>query len=224
MLHFKRFGQYEILRKLGRSMTDVYLAVDSQTGRRVALKIIEESRDPNTQLALEAERRGVLIQKQLHDVDSRTLEVYDYGESSGCFFVAMEYVEGRSIAQIIETEKRLDPVRAVRYAREVCNQLERMHAFSTDIEGRKRAGVHGDIKPSNIQIDENDQARVVDFGIAKAITVTHTLRHHNLASPSYCSPDRLTKGQVDPHADLRAVGATLDEMVGGCPPYQAPTT
>jgi serine/threonine protein kinase len=77
MLHFKRFGQYEILRKLGRSMTDVYLAVDSQTGRKVALKIIEESRDPNTQLALEAERRGVLIQKQLHDVDPRTLEVYD---------------------------------------------------------------------------------------------------------------------------------------------------
>jgi eukaryotic-like serine/threonine-protein kinase len=224
MLHFKRFGQYDIIRKLGRSMTDVYLAVDSQTGRKVALKIIEESRDPNTQLALEAERRGVLIQKQLHDVDPRTLEVYDYGESSGCFFVAMEYVEGKSIAQIIETEKRLEPARAVRYAREVCNQLERMHAFSTDIEGRKRAVVHGDIKPSNIQIDANDQVRLLDFGIAKAITVTHSLTHHNLGSPSYCSPERLTKGQVDPHADLWAVGATLYEMVAGCPPYQAQTT
>ena len=69
----------------------------------------------------------------------------------------MEYVEGRSIAQIIEAEKRLDPTRAARYAREVCNQLDRLHSFSTDIEGRKRAVVHGDIKPSNIQIGPSDQ-------------------------------------------------------------------
>jgi serine/threonine protein kinase len=224
MLHFKRFGQYEILRKLGRSMTDVYLAIDTQTNRKVALKIIEESRDPNTQLALEAERRGVLIQKQLREVDSRTLEVYDYGESNGCFFVAMEYVEGRSIAQIIEAEKRLEPARAARYAREVCNQLGRLHSFLTDIEGRKRAVVHGDIKPSNIQIGPNDQVRLLDFGIAKAITVTHSLTNHNLGSPSYCSPERLAKGQVDPHADLWALGATLYEMVAGSPPYQAQTT
>ena len=224
MLHFKQFGQYEILRKLGRSMTDVYLAIDTQTNRKVALKIIEHSRDPNTQLALEAERRGVQIQKQLHEVDPRTLEVYDYGESNGCFFVAMEYVEGRSIAQILEAEKRLDPPRAARYAREVCNQLDRLHSFSTDIEGRKRAVVHGDIKPSNIQIGPNDQVRLLDFGIAKAITVTHSLTNHNLGSPSYCSPERLTKGQVDPHADLWALGATLYEMVAGSPPYQAQTT
>jgi serine/threonine protein kinase len=224
MLHTKRFGQYEILRKLGRSMTDVYLAVDTQTNRKVALKIIEESRDPNTQLALEAERRGVQIQKQLREVDPRTLEVYDYGESNGCFFVAMEYVEGRSIAQIIEAEKRLEPARAARYAREVCNQLERLHSFSTDIDGRKRAVVHGDIKPSNIQIGSSDQVRLLDFGIAKAITVTHSLTTHNLGSPSYCSPERLAKGQVDPHADLWALGATLYEMVAGSPPYQAQTT
>ena len=224
MLHFKRFGQYEILRKLGRSMTDVYLAIDTQTNRKVALKIIEESRDPNTQLALEAERRGVLIQKQLREVDPRTLEVYDYGESNGCFFVAMEYVEGKSIAQIIEAERRLDPARAARYAREVCNQLDRLHTFSTDIEGRKRAVVHGDIKPSNIQIGPDDKVRLLDFGIAKAITVTHSLTKHNLGSPSYCSPERLSKGQVDPHADLWALGATLYEMVAGSPPYQAQTT
>ena len=224
MLHFKRFGQYEIVRKLGRSMTDVYLAIDTQTNRKIALKIIEDFRDPNTQLALEAERRGVQIQKQLHDVDPRTLEVYDYGESNGCFFVAMEYVEGRSIAQIIEAERRLDPARAARYAREVCNQLDRLHSFSTDIEGRKRAVVHGDIKPSNIQIGPNDEVRLLDFGIAKAITVTHSLTNHNLGSPSYCSPERLAKGQVDPHADLWALGATLYEMVAGSPPYQAQTT
>jgi eukaryotic-like serine/threonine-protein kinase len=224
VLHFKRFGQYEILRKLGRSMTDVYLALDSETNRKVALKIIEESRDPATQLAIEAERRGVVLQKQLREIDSRILEVYDYGESNGCFFVALEYVEGKSIAEIIEAEKRLEPARAAFYAREVCSQLDRLHSFSTEIDGRKRAVIHGDIKPSNIQIGPDDQVRLLDFGIAKAITFTHNLTHHNLGSPSYCSPERLTKGQVDHYVDLWATGVTLYEMVAGSPPYQAQTT
>ena len=224
MLHLKRFGRYEILQKLGRSMTDVYLAIDTDTGRRVALKIIEESHDPATQLALEAERRGVLIQKQLREVDSRVLEVYDYGEANGYFFVAMEFVEGKSIAEIVLDEKRLDPIRAARYAFEVCSQLDRLHSFETEIEGKKRAVIHGDIKPSNIQIGPNGQVRLLDFGIAKAITFTHNLTHHNLGSPSYCSPERLTKGQVDSHVDLWAVGVTLYEMVAGQPPYQAQTT
>lgn len=224
MLHDKRFGRYEIVRKLGRSMTDVYLAFEAEAGRHVALKIIEESHDPATQLALAAERRGVLIQKQLREVDPRILEVYDWGEESGCFFVAMEYVEGRNIGEIIQAEKRLDPARAARYAREALSQLGRLHSFSTEIDGRKRAVVHGDIKPSNIQIGANDQVRLLDFGIAKVITFTHNLTHHNLGSPSYCSPERLLKGQVDPHVDLWALGVTLYEMLAGAPPYQAQTT
>ena len=165
-----------------------------------------------------------MIQKQLREVDPRILEVYDCGEEGGCFFVAMEYVEGRSIAEIIQAEKRLDPARAARYAREVLSQLERLHSFLTEIDGRKRAVVHGDIKPSNIQIDRNDQVRLLDFGIAKVITFTHNLTHHNLGSPSYCSPERLLKGQVDPNVDLWALGVTLYEMVAGAPPYQAQTT
>ncbi len=224
MLHTKQFGRYEIIRKLGRSMTDVYLALDREADRPVALKIIEESHDPGTQLALAAERRGVVIQKQLREVDARILEVYDYGESGGCFFVAMEYVEGLNISELLHGEKRLEPARAARYAREVLSQLGRLHSFLTEIDGRRRAVVHGDIKPSNIQIATNDQVRLLDFGIAKVITFTHNLTHHNLGSPSYCSPERLLKGQVDPNVDLWALGVTLYEMVAGTPPYQAQTT
>src|SRR5512142_1309145 len=98
-LHFKQFGRYEIIRKLGRSMTDVYLALDPDTNLRVVLKIVEDSHDAYTQLDLEAEKRGAAIQKQLHALDPRILEVYDYGEQNGCFFVAMEYVEGKSLAE-----------------------------------------------------------------------------------------------------------------------------
>src|SRR6202043_2087945 len=65
---------------------------------------------------------------------------------------------------------------------------------------------------------------LLDFGISKAITFTHHLTHHNLGSPSYCSPERLRRSQVDPHSDLWALGATLYEMVAGYPPYQAQNT
>jgi len=224
MLHSKQFGRYEILSKLGRGMTDVYLAMDSAQNRRTVLKIVEQSADPWTQIVLEAERRGSEIQKQLHEVDPRFLEVYDSGDRSGCYYIAMQYVEGRSLAEILQAEKRIPPARAAEYAAEIANQLERLHSFQIEIDGRKRAVVHGDIKPANIQICPTGEVRLLDFGISKAITFTHHLTYHNLGSPSYCSPERLRRAQVDPHSDLWALGATLYEMVAGFPPYQAQST
>ncbi len=224
MLHFKQFGKYEILSKLGRGMTDVYLALDPAAELRVVLKIVEQSPDPWTQIVMEAERRGSVIQKQLHEVDTRFLEVYDSGDLNGCYFVAMQYVEGKSLAEILQSERRIDPVRAAAYGAEVANQLDKLHSFQIEIEGRKRAVVHGDIKPSNIQVCASSDVRLLDFGISKAITFTHHLTYHNLGSPSYCSPERLRRAQVDPHSDLWALGATLYEMVAGFPPYQAQST
>jgi serine/threonine protein kinase len=224
VLHFKQFGRYEIVCKLGRGMTDVYLALDPMEDRRAVLKIVEQSADSWTQIVLEAERRGTLIQKQLHDVDPRFLEIYDSGEMNGCYFVAMQYVEGKSVAEILQAVKRIDPLQAAHYAAEVCSQLAKLHSFEIEIDGRKRAVVHGDIKPSNIQIGHDGTIRLLDFGISKSITFTRSLTHHNLGSPSYCSPERLRRSQVDPHSDLWALGATLYEMVAGFPPYQAQNT
>src|SRR5215471_8887681 len=92
MLHFEEFGRYEIICKLGRGMTDVYLALDPAEDQRIVLKIIEQSADPWTQIVLEAERRGTLIQQQLHEADGRFLKIYEAGELNGCYFVAMRYV------------------------------------------------------------------------------------------------------------------------------------
>jgi serine/threonine protein kinase len=218
------FGKYEIVRKLSRSMTDVYLANDTEASRRVVLKLIEHSRDDFTQLVIEAERRGAQLQKQLHQIDPRILEVYDCGEQNGCFFVAMEYFEGRTLAEILRSERKLDARRAARYAAEICSQLKTLHSFISDVDGRRTAVVHADIKPSNVQVSAKDELRLLDFGIAKVITFTHNLTHHNLGSPSYCSPERISKAQVDQHADLWAVGVSLYEMVSGAPPYQAQNT
>jgi serine/threonine protein kinase len=224
VLGTKQFGAYEVIRKLARGMTDVYLAFDTSANRHAVLKIVEESPDPLTQLILEAERRGADLQKQLHDADARVIEVYEYGHLEGFFFVSMQYIEGRTVAEILKQEGRIEPERAARFAGEILSQLDKLHSFQATIDGQRRSVVHGDIKPSNIQIGANDEVRLLDFGIAKALTFTHSRTHLGLGSPSYCSPERLSAGQVDRHADLWAVGVTLYEMVAGVPPYQAQDT
>jgi hypothetical protein len=222
--HFTRFGRYEIVRKLGRSMSDVYLAHDPVINRQVVLKIVEQCHDSVTAAIADAERRGAAIQQKLHARDPRILEIYDAGEHNGSFFVAMQYAEGRTLAEVLQSEGRLKPDRAARYAAEICSQLTSLHTFEMEIDGRTRAVVHGDIKPSNIQIGHDDELRLLDFGIAKAISATRRLTHHDLGSPAYCSPERLNDSQVDPQADLWALGVCLYEMVSGLPPWQAQTT
>jgi serine/threonine protein kinase len=224
VLRSKQFGNYEIIRKLARGMTDVYLAFDTRANRHAVLKIVEESQDPLTLLILEAERRGAAIQKQLHDADSRVIELYESGEMDGCFFISMQYIEGRTIAEILKEEKHIEPARAAKFAVEILSQLDHLHSFQADIDGQRRSVVHGDIKPSNVQIGADDEVRLLDFGIAKVLTFTHSRTHLNLGSPGYCSPERLSRGQVDRHADLWAVGVTLYEMLAGSPPYQARDT
>ncbi len=220
----EKFGKYEIIRKLSRSMTDVYLARDVWTNQKIVLKRIEQSKDEFTRLAIEAETRGAQIQKQLHQLDPRILAILDCGDLGNYFFVAMEYCEGKSLAEILQTSRRLDPRRAARYAAEICSQLRTLHSFVTDYAGRRTAVIHGDIKPSNIQIGLKDDLRLLDFGISKNISATQNLTRHNMGSPSYCSPERLSKGQVDVNADLWALGVTLFEMLAGTPPYQAQDT
>ena len=181
-------------------------------------------KDEFTRLAIEAETRGAQIQKQLHQLDPRILAILDCGDLGNYFFVAMEYCEGKSLAEILQASRRLDPRRAARYAAEICSQLRTLHSFVTDYAGRRTAVIHGDIKPSNIQIGLKDDLRLLDFGISKNISATQNLTRHNMGSPSYCSPERLSKGQVDVNADLWALGVTLFEMLAGTPPYQAQDT
>jgi hypothetical protein len=212
-----RIGPYRIVRRLGRSMTDVYLAIDTVEGRQVALKLVPIGGDTVTRLILEAERRGAAIQKELRSVDPRIVEVYDFGEQDGWFYVAMQYVEGRNLSEVLRAESAMDPVRAASVALEICEQLAKFH-------GWREAVVHGDIKPSNIHLGRNDTVRLLDFGIAKTLRADCSSTGHQFGSPGYCSPERLMRSEVDQQSDLWAVGATLYEMLSGVPPYQAEST
>lgn len=212
-----RVGRYEIVRRLGKSMTDVYLATDILDDRQVALKLVPTGGDAVNGLIVEAERRGAAIQKELEGLDPRVVQVYDYGEQDGWFYVAMQYVEGRSLAELLRSERAVDPIRAVAIAIELCEQLAKFHSA-------RSAVVHGDVKPANIHIGPHDTVRLLDFGIAKTLRADCDATVHNFGSPGYCSPERLERNEVDAQSDLWAVGATLYEMLSGAPPYQAGDT
>jgi len=212
-----RVGRYEIVRRLSKSMTDVYLAIDTERNRKAALKLLPTTGASVNPQVLEAERRGAAILKDLQVVDPRVIEIYDFGDVDGFFFVAMEYVEGRNLAEVLAVETAIDPYRAATIALEICEQLAKFHAGRSTV-------VHGDIKPSNIHLGQNDTVRLLDFGIAKTVREDRAATLHNFGSPGYCSPERLIRSEVDPQSDLWAVGATLYEMLAGAPPFQAEDT
>src|SRR5580658_4197414 len=106
------FGPYEIIRRLGKSMNSVYLARDTRADRQAALKLIKSGPDTASQMVLEAERRGAAIQQRLHSLDPRVIEVYDYGDLEGYFYIAMQFVEGRNLAEVLRHDGRMSAYRA----------------------------------------------------------------------------------------------------------------
>ena len=221
----RRIGKYEIVRKLGRGgMADVYLAQDTELGYTVALKLIEHSADADTIDAIEAERRGSELQARLADIDPRVVKVYDVGDADSFFFVAMEYIDGQDLHELM----RNGPL-AVEFASEVAldvaRTLENAHNLEVTIAGKEFRGVvHGDIKPKNIRIDGTGAVRVLDFGIAKALSLSRRLTRNEFGSVPYASPERLDLGEVNAGSDLWSLAVMLYEMVTGLQPYQAEST
>jgi serine/threonine protein kinase len=221
----RRLGKYEILQKLGRGgMADVYLARDAELDCQVALKLIEHAADADTRDSLAAERRGVQLQAHLAAVDPRVARVYDSGDLDGYFFVAMEYIDGQDLAELM----RRGPL-AVEFASDVALAvaltLENAHNLEVALGGKDFHGiVHGDIKPRNIRIDARGEVRVLDFGIAKALSLSHKLTRNEFGSVPYASPERLDSGEVNADSDLWSLAVTLYEMVTGLQPYHSSTT
>ena len=221
----RKLGKYEIRQKLGRGgMADVYLAQDTALGHTVALKLIEHSEDADTLGAIAAERRGAVLQAHLAAIDPRVVRVYESGDVDGYFYVAMEYIDGQDLAELM----RGGPL-AVEFAADVAIAvgltLENAHNLQVSIAGKDFHGVvHGDIKPKNIRIDAHGEVRVLDFGIAKALSLTRRLTRNEFGSVPYASPERLDLGEVNFGSDLWSLAVMLYEMVTGLQPYQAEST
>ncbi len=219
-----RYGPYRIIRLIGRgAMGEVFLADDTQAHRQVALKIVYRGPEPEDREIIDAERLGAELQKRLTGVDPRVVRVNSYGEIAGDLFIDMEYVEGEDLSALI-APGALNPGFAVHVAKELCEMLENLRAFTTTIGDRQFAGViHGDLKPRNVRIDRQNRVKVLDFGIAKALTHTRKYTTNVFASTAYCSPERLETQNMDTDSDVWSVGVLLYQMVAHKMPFDEPT-
>jgi eukaryotic-like serine/threonine-protein kinase len=222
---FQRVGPYEILEEIGRGgMAAVFLATDTRTSRRVALKLVPTGTDREAREILEAERWGAKLQEQFCRASSHVPVVYEHGTEWGYFYIAMEYLEGLNLSEVIATGP-LNSERAARIAVQLCEFLEAAHGFEVTIDGRPlRSLLHGDLKPRNIKVTGDDRVKVLDFGIAKALSLSRKVTRNDFGSIAYLSPERLDSGEIDPQADFWAVGVLVYEMVSGGLPFQAPDT
>lgn len=225
MTVYQRIGKFEIVRKLGRGgMADVYLAFDGEASRQVALKVLEIGTDQDAQDSLAAERHGAILQARLCGIDSHVATVHEYGETDRFFFISMEHVEGDDLSTLLRAGP-LAPARAVEIAIEVCSLLVTAHSLRLTVEGEPHHGViHGDIKPGNIRIAPDGRVKVLDFGIAKALSMTRKLTRNDFGSVAYASPERLESGEVDIHSDLWSLGVVLYELLVGRQPFHEANT
>lgn len=150
-------GRYRVLSRVGAGgMADVYLAQDEQLGRQVALKLLHRrfAEDPGF---VERFRREAQAAASLQHPN--VVSVFDRGSVEGTYYIAMEYLQGRSLKALIREEAPLDPVRAI----DITIQILKAARFA-----HRRGVIHRDLKPHNVIIDDNDHAKVTDFGIARA--------------------------------------------------------
>jgi eukaryotic-like serine/threonine-protein kinase len=220
---FESIGDYQIVEKLGRGgMADVYLAMNRKSGRRVALKLVERGEGLDAQEVIEAERLGAELQQHISQAEPRVPVIYSFGDLDSYLFIEMEFVEGTDLSSLIGSG--MTPGESAAIAMQLCSILRITHGMSLQIGGRElRAIVHGDIKPKNIRIDTQGNVRVLDFGIAKGLSITRRLTSNVFGSVAYSSPERLDTGNIDEMSDLWAVGIVLYEMVEEQLPFEAAT-
>ncbi len=191
-------------------MADVFLAKDQLLDRPVAVKVLFPQYASEPTFVARFRREAQAAANLNHP---SIVSVYDWGEHEGTYFIVMEYVEGRTLADIIASEGPLNPQRASGIAIDVAVALGFAHRNGT---------VHRDVKPGNIMITQGGQVKVADFGIARAfgggddeLTQTGSV----MGTATYFSPEQAQGKTVDPRSDLYSLGVVLFEMSVGEPPF-----
>src|SRR5262245_4782083 len=222
---FQQLGQYEIIEAIGHGMAgSVFLARDTRTQQRVALKLVPHGTDHEAHEIVDAERWGAELQKQLSRVSTRVPTVYEHGDHESGYYVAMEYLDGENLSTLI-SRGPLPAGQAAGIAVELCLFLEEAHRFEAIIANREfRSLVHGDLTPRNVRITSGQKVKVLDFGIAKALSLSRKVTRNDFGTLWYLSPERLESGVVDEYADFWAIGVMLYEMVRAVRPFQAEDT
>jgi serine/threonine-protein kinase len=205
-------GRYRVIRKLGTGgMANVYLAEDQELGRRVAIKLLDERHAQDEQFVERFRREAESAAGLSHP---NVVSIYDRGEAEGTYYIAMEYLEGKTLKELI-LARGPTPVRvAIDYTRQILSALEFAH----------RAGiVHRDIKPHNVVVAPDGRLKVTDFGIARSGSSQMTEAGSIIGTAQYLSPEQAQGKPVHPSSDLYSVGVVLYEMLTGTVPFTGET-
>jgi eukaryotic-like serine/threonine-protein kinase len=200
-------GRYRVLRRIGSGgMADVWLAEDGHLQRRVALKVLH-ARFAQDREFVERFRREAEAAAGLHHPN--IVAVFDRGEVEGTYYIAMQYLDGRSLKQLIDFG--LTPEQSVYLIRQVLEGARFAHRHGV---------VHRDLKPHNVIVDDEGNAVVTDFGIARAGVSEITQTGSVMGTPHYLSPEQAQGEEVTPVSDLYSIGVMLYEALTGRVPFE----
>ncbi len=205
-------GRYLIIRKLGTGgMANVYLAEDQELGRRVAIKILDERHANDVQFVERFRREATNAAGLSHP---NIVSIYDRGEAEGTYYIAMEYLDGRTLKELILRRGPAPVKTAIDYTRQILAALRFAH---------KNGIVHRDIKPHNVLVDSEGRLKVTDFGIARAGASQMTEAGSIIGTAQYLSPEQAKGAPVDQTSDIYSVGIVLYELLTGTVPYTGDT-
>ncbi|HEX5898884.1 MAG TPA: Stk1 family PASTA domain-containing Ser/Thr kinase [Solirubrobacteraceae bacterium] len=202
-------GRYRVLHRLGSGgMADVYCAQDLQLGRKVALKILYRRFAEDSEFVERFRREASSAAGLQHQ---HVVAVYDRGEYNGTYYIAMEYLDGRSLKTIVEQEAPLDPDRAI----DLITQVLRAARFA-----HRRGIIHRDLKPHNVIVDAEGRAKVTDFGIARAGASDMTQTGSIMGTAQYLSPEQAQGHAVSAASDIYSIGIMLYELLTARVPFE----
>jgi beta-lactam-binding protein with PASTA domain/tRNA A-37 threonylcarbamoyl transferase component Bud32 len=205
-------GRYRIVRKLGTGgMANVYLAEDEVLGRRVAIKILNDRHAGDDQFVERFRREAKNAASLSHP---NIVSIYDRGEAEGTYYIAMEYLDGRSLKELIVARGPAPVNVAIEYARQILAAIRFAHRHGI---------VHRDIKPHNVLVDAEGRLKVTDFGIARAGVSQMTEAGSIIGTAQYLSPEQAKGAPVDQTSDLYSVGVVLYELLTGVVPFSGDT-
>jgi serine/threonine-protein kinase len=199
-----KIGKYDVEERIGEgAMGVVYRAVDPVLKRRVAIKVMSDAFAQNDDLRERFVREAQAAGSLQHP---NVITIYDFGDVDGHLYIAMEFVEGYDMTDLLERKVSLTTTQKLDLAIGVLQGLAFAH---------RRGIVHRDVKPANIRIDADGNARLMDFGVAHLASSDMTRSGVMLGTPSYMAPEQITGGKVGPQTDIFSAGAVLYELLTG---------